>query len=265
MKVIDYHVHSTNSFDGKSSVEDMCKRAIEIGDYAICFTEHFSVDPRDVSYGVLDYEKYENEVRKAQEKFGKQLDIKMGLEIGEPHLKEYVSDLILQTSKMQLDFIIGSVHNIDGVKLRLYMQGKNKYELYYEYFQEIYKMVSVSDIDVIGHLDLMKRYAYESFGNYEFEDYREIIEKILKTAILRGIGLEINGSGYLNSVSEPFPKPEVLQLYRELGGEIITIGSDSHACETLSKNNKKMSNLLKEIGFKKVYTFDKRKKIEIKI
>lgn len=265
MKVIDYHIHSTNSFDGKSSVEEMCQKAVEIGNYEICFTEHFSVDPRDVSYGVLNYEQYRNDIKKAQKEFGKRLNIKFGLEIGEPHLEEYVDDLVFQISKMNLDFIIGSVHNINGVKLRLFMQDKEKYDVYYEYFEEIYKMVSVSNIDVIGHMDLMKRYAYEKFGNYNFEDYKEIIEKILKKAISRGIGLEINGSGYLNSVGEPYPKKEVLKLYKELGGDIVTVGSDSHNYETLSKNNKKMLELLKEIGFKYVYIFDKREKIKLDI
>ena len=126
MKVVDYHVHSNNSFDGKNSIEEMCKKAIEINLSEICFTEHFSVDPRDVSYHVLNYEKYFSEIEKAKEKFSDKIKIKCGLEIGEPHLKQYKKDLEKEMKRMNLDFIIGSIHNIDGVKLRLYMQNKNK-------------------------------------------------------------------------------------------------------------------------------------------
>ena len=265
MKIVDYHVHSTNSFDGKNTIEEMCRKAIEMGLYEICFTEHFSVDPRDVSYGILNYERYDDEIEKAKEKFSGRLHIKKGMEIGEPHLKEYKEDLIEKTEKMNLDFIIGSVHNIDGVKLRLYMKDKDKHTVYNDYFTEIYKMVSDADIDVIGHLDLIKRYAHEVYGNYIFDNHREIIEKILKLAIEKGIGLEINGSGYINSVGEPYPKAEVLKLYRELGGEIITVGSDSHNIETLAKNNLKMINLLKDMGFRYIFTYSGREKKALSI
>ena len=179
MEVVDYHVHSNNSFDGKNSIEEMCRRAIEKNLSEICFTEHFNVDPRDVSYGVLDYEKYFSEIIKAREKFSDRIRIKCGMEIGEPHLKQYQEDLVKEIENMNLDFIIGSVHNIDGIKLRLYMQNKNKYDIYYDYFSEIYEMVKSSDIDIVGHMDLMKRYAYEAHGNYTFDDYKEIIEKMI--------------------------------------------------------------------------------------
>ncbi len=264
MKIVDYHVHSTNSFDGKSSIEEMCQKALEMKLYEICFTEHYSVDSRDVSYGVLDYEKYSHEIEKVKEKFNGSLIIGKGLEIGEPHLKKCRKELDIQTKKMNLDFIIGSIHNIDGVKLRLYMKDKEKDKVYYDYFYEIYKMVSSADIDVIGHMDLMKRYAYEVYGNYDFCDYREIIGEILKIAISKGIGLEINGSGYLNSVGEPYPKIEILKLYRELGGDIITVGSDSHNIETLAKNNLKMIDILRKEGFKYISTFSSRKRSFIK-
>jgi len=227
MEVVDYHVHSNNSFDGKNSIEEMCRKAIEKNLSEICFTEHFSVDPRDVSYRVLDYEKYFSEIIKAKEKFSDRIRIKCGMEIGEPHLKQYQEDLVKEIENMNLDFIIGSVHNIDGIKLRLYMQNKNKYDIYYDYFSEIYKMVKSSDIDIVGHMDLMKRYAYEAHGNY--------------------------------------PGKKVLDLYRNLGGEVMTVGSDSHFWESLAIHNIKMINLLKETGFKYIFTYEKRKKIPLKI
>ena len=265
MKVVDYHVHSNNSFDGKNSIEEMCKKAIEINLSEICFTEHFSVDPRDISYHVLNYEKYFSEIEKAKEKFSDKIKIKCGLEIGEPHLKQYKKDLEKEMKRMNLDFRIGSIHNIDGVKLRLYMQNKNKYDIYYNYFNEIYEMVKNSDIDIVGHMDLMKRYAYEIYGNYNFNDYKEVIEKILKEVISREIGIEINGSGFFNKVGESYPSKEILVLYKNLGGEIITVGSDSHFCESLAEYNAKMIELLKEIGFKYIFTYERRKKIPLKI
>lgn len=265
MKIVDYHVHSTNSFDGKSSIEEMCRKALKIGISEICFTEHFSVDERDVSYGFLNYKKYSSEVENAKKEFRKNLIINKGLEIGEPHLTQYKKELRYQLGEMELDFIIGSVHNIDGVKLRTYMQDKSKYDVYYDYFKEVYNMVTNSDIDIVGHMDLMKRYAYEIHGNYDFQDYRKIIGDILKVVIQKGIGIEVNGSGYENKVGEPYPSKEVLLLYRKLGGEIITVGSDAHYYENLAKHNLKIINMLKEMGFKYLHVFKARKRKAIEI
>lgn len=166
---------------------------------------------------------------------------------------------------MDLDFIIGSVHNINSIKLRLTMPSKTKSKIYEDYFNEILAMVKIADIDVIGHLDLMKRYAFADYGNYEFEDYKDIIEEILTIAIKRNIGLEINTSGLRNKVNEVYPKIEILNLYKMLGGTIITIGSDSHSTDDCFSYCKQSYDLLKAYGFEKIYTFTKRCPIEHKI
>lgn len=86
------------------------------------------------------------------------------------------------------------------------MGDKNPHEVYHGYFAEVYKLVSEADIDVIAHLDLMKRYAMETKSNYQFDDFNEILEAILRKAIERGIGIEINTSGIYNvKVKEAFP------------------------------------------------------------
>lgn len=262
MYKVDYHHHSKFSFDGKDFLEDICKKAIEIDLNEICFTEHFDVDPKDVSYGVLDYKAYHECIELCKQKYGDKLNIKRGLEIGEPHLKPYLETLKSEIKKMDLDFIIGSVHNINSVKLRLTMPSKTKSKIYEDYFNEILAMVKIADIDVIGHLDLMKRYAFADYGNYEFEDYKDIIEEILTIAIKRNIGLEINTSGLRNKVNEVYPKIEILKLYKNLGGKIITIGSDSHSTDDCFNYCKQGYDLLKACGFEKIYTFTKRCPIE---
>ncbi|ETI69934.1 histidinol-phosphatase [Neobacillus vireti LMG 21834] len=87
-------------------------------------------------------------------------------------------------------------------------------------------MVSAADIDVIAHLDLMKCHGYKEYGIYRFEDYQEIIQQILKKAIERNIGIEINSSGLRAGLKQTLPSMNIIQLYKELGGEILTIGSD---------------------------------------
>ncbi|MFK4998646.1 PHP domain-containing protein [Bacillus sp. N9] len=125
-------------------------------------------------------------------KYKGKLIIKRGIEICEPHL---LKDLYSETlDPLDLDFILGSVHNINNQKLRKVLE-MGKEEAHQAYFEEVLQMVSVANIDVIAHIDLIKRYAHPTYGVYKLNDYKEIIEAILKQAIDRNIGIEINTSG----------------------------------------------------------------------
>lgn len=263
IEIVDYHLHSDISFDGKDNIANISKKAAEIGLSEICFTEHFCIDPKDVSYNYLNYDRYTKEIMETREHLHNKIKIGKGLEIGEPYiLREELNKII---DNMDLDFIIGSVHNIGHQKLRLYIKDKQKKEIYNTYFLYVYEVAKHANIDVIGHMDLMKRYAYEEFGNYDFNDYKEIIGDILKCAIKRNIGIEINTSGLRDKVKELYPSVEVIKLYRELGGEIITIGSDSHSCDNLSSNYSQVVKILNYIGFKYIYKYNKRVMSGIKI
>jgi len=229
IEFIDYHLHSTNSFDGKDKLIDICKNAIKLKLDEICFTEHFSINPNDPSFNYLDFEKYSDEIEECRNSFGDIIAIKKGLEIGEPHIRRDGIDYYLKDK--DIDFIIGAVHNIGDLKLRRYMQDREKEQIYMDYFKEVYSTVRYGDIDILGHLDLMKRYAFGYYGNYDFDNHKLSIGDILKEAIKRNIGIELNTSGMRSDVKEIFPSIHVLKLYRELGGEIVTVGSDSHSTD----------------------------------
>ena len=133
------------------------------------------------------------------------------------------------------------------------MQEKKKAEVYATYFNEVLSMVQTARIDVVGHLDLMKRYAFSLFGNYSFADYENVLTQILQCVISRGIGIEINTSGWRNAVQEPYPSREVLQLYKRLGGIYITIGSDAHTAEHLATDFLRAQEILRQCGFTEIY------------
>lgn len=257
MYFTEYHHHTDNSFDSTSQMKDVCQQAIKKGIAEICFTEHFSVNPKAPTYGHMDFKRYFSQIEEYRGLFGSQLTIKVGIELCEPHLMK--EDYQEALADLKLDFILGSVHNIKEEKLRTFMINKTKEEIYQGYFEEVYELVSHADIDVIAHLDLIKRYATESVGNYNFDKYKAIIEKILLKAIERDIGIEINTSGLSKSgLTETFPSMAVLRLYRSLGGEILTIGSDSHHSKTVGFNQEVALEMAKEAGFDKVYVFKKR-------
>ncbi|KGM44568.1 histidinol-phosphatase HisJ family protein [Neobacillus niacini] len=262
MYLMDYHHHTNHSFDSTASMVEVCKRAIENGIIEICFTEHFSVNPLAPTYGHMVFEKYLDEIRACQEQFNSQLTIKAGIELCEPHLLKNQYDEILQP--LNLDFILGSVHNLNNQKLRLALKEDHP-TAYKRYFNELYQMVSTADIDIIAHFDLMKRYAYKEHGLYVFQEHREKFEQILKKAIDRNIGMEINTSGLRTGLKQTLPSIEIIQLYKELGGEILTIGSDSHTVEDVGANIAAAYELAKHCGFHYIYKFEKRQPIPVKI
>lgn len=263
MHYIDYHLHSLHSFDGKSTLSDICSSAVTKGIKEICFTEHFSVDPEVPTYGHLNFDSYYSEITMCKNKYSKDLLIKKGLEICEPHLNS--ENLSSTLKNKDLDFLIGSVHNINKMKLRNYMKNKNNLQAYRGYFEEVYHCVSCGDMDILGHTDLLKRYAYKDLGNYEFSQFQDCTTQILQKLIEKNIGIEVNTSGLRSDVNEAFPSIHILKLYKNLGGEIITIGSDSHSKELVGEGFELAVDMLKSCDFKYVFTFEKRKPNALKI
>ncbi len=258
MYLIDYHIHSNNSFDSEAKVDEICKVAIENGINEICFTEHYSTKREVKSYGFLDINKYIDEINHCKTTYKDKLIIKIGLELCEPFedeegLREFID-------RYPFDFILGSVHNFDGdTGLFTYSNKNTKEESYSRYFKEV-DFVSTSPlINIVAHLDLMKRYAFKKHGNYNVEDYKEEIENVLKNIIKRGKGIEVNTSSLRSNILETMPNNDILTMYYNLGGEIITVGSDSHKAEDVGAGILETYKILKDIGFKYVYTFEKRK------
>lgn len=259
MKLVDQHTHSNFSFDGKVNAEAQCEQACALGLAGLTLTEHFSVDPRDVSFGFLRKGDYQTELKRLQNKYAGTLRLGIGLEVGEPHLVPYQKILAQELASLPLDFVIGSVHNIDGKKLRLFMQGKSNHEFYTAYFQEVLQMAKTADFDVLGHLDLAKRYGTASLGHYIWEEQEPVIHAILVTIIERGKGIEINTSGWDEDANEPYPSAKILRLYHELGGQIITLGSDAHHTKNLARHFERACKLLQDIGFAGWTLYEKRK------
>lgn len=256
MYLMDYHHHSNHSYDSKADMKEICKSAIEKGVREICFTEHYSVNPRVPTYGHMEFDSYFKDIEQCRSLFGSELTIKAGIELCEPH--ERKAEFKAALDSLPLDFIMGSVHNIQSTKLSAVIKahGERANELY---FQELYKMVSEADIDVIAHLDLIKRYTHRDLNEiYDFNKYRESIAKILSKAIERGIGIEINTSGLRTSMRKTMPGKEILSLYKELGGKILTIGSDSHKADDTGSHIAEAYELAKQCGFTEIYTFTRR-------
>lgn len=263
----DFHIHSDFSMDCKYLMEEMVKASIDKNMKSVCFTDHIDYevgkDKIDIDFRTQDYFR---KVKKVKYKHLKDIDVFAGVEIGmQPYLANRYNKLI---NNNPFDFVIMSIHAIDGTDIYFdnFTYGKSPIDAIIEYYEYMYQcLLSFENFDIIGHIDYIDRYFENSSMVPDFSEYSFIVEDILKLIIEKGKGIELNTAGKRYGLDYYHPKIDILQLYKNLGGEIITIGSDAHSPEHIGYDYKLAEKLLKEIGFKYIYIFKERKKYPIHI
>ena len=262
----DVHMHCGFSNDSESRPEDRVESAIAKGLSVICFTDHYDKDNLDWGdEAIFDVESYFQKMIELQEEYRDQIDIRIGAEIGmQPYLAEYYQDFMAQHP---FDFVIGSVHSVLEHDVALdFFQKHSDPEGYKIYFEEMLQDVQkIKSYDVLGHLDYIVRYSNQGSKGFDLNDYMDIIEEILKQVIAHGKGIEMNMSGLKYGLGAPHPQPEIIKRYRELGGEIITVGADGHIPEHIAYDYHLADDILKSCGFKYYTEFKGRKPLFVKI
>lgn len=259
MNLWDAHMHTHHSGDSEAPMEEMVKSAISLGLNGICFTEHLDFDyPNDPNLFLLDCDSYYQEFLSVSEQFKEQLPLHFGIEVG---LQEHVVEQNNQiTSSYPFDYVIGSIHLCKGedVYYPSFFEGKTQKEYLNEYFEATLSNIKTAvDFDVLGHLDYILRYSPNH--EYLYKDYSDIIDEILRNLISSGKGLEVNSGGLAKGLLEPHPIIDVLRRYKELGGEIITTGSDAHSAPRVAYDFHRLYEILKACNFKYYTVFEKRK------
>lgn len=269
----DMHMHSHFSTDSEACPHDMAEAAIKKGLRTICFTDHFDKDDLEwVEEGIFDVDAYFKELSKLQKEYEGRLKIEIGVELGlRTYLKEYYEIL---TGRYPFDFIIGSVHNAPYKKdaagkdiftdpaAEKMFQGRSDKEAYRLMMETTLENVRCMDcFDTLGHLDYMIRYGKNRERDYSYMDLADLIDEILKILIQREKGLEVNSAGLKYGLPYPHPHPDVLKRYKELGGEIITIGADAHKPEHVAYDFAQTAEILKSCGFKFYTEFCERKPV----
>lgn len=269
----DYHVHTEFSDDSVYPMEQVVRDAIARGMDEICFTDH-------VDYGIkqdwdcgkpilyrgeeplanVDYPVYIARIKELQEIYREKIRIRIGIEFGmQVHTIPSYRALF---QKYPFDFVILSVHQVDDREFwtQDFQRGKSQKEYNEKYYEEMLNVIrKYRDYSVLGHMDLIAR--YDEKGEYPFEKVKPVISEILRTVISDGRGIEFNTSYHRYGLKNTTPSVNILKLYRELGGEIITIGSDSHKAEHLGAYIKEAGHLLKELGFQYFCTYEKQQPI----
>ncbi len=260
----DCHLHSSFSGDSDTPMEEMILSGISRGLRTMCFTEHHDIDYPDSpkesgSIFLLNTDSYLYDLIRLKEKYQNQISLLFGVELGLQ--SEILREIAVYAKSYEFDFIIGSSHICHGKDpyYPSFYEGRSEEEAYREYFTSILENVKkFSNFDVYGHLDYVVRYGPNKDRDYTYDKYRDILDKILETLLENGKGLELNTGGIKSGMKEFHPCTDILKRYRELGGEIVTLGSDAHDAAHVTDAFDRAAEVLLSCGFRYYTVFERR-------
>ncbi|NLA77608.1 MAG: histidinol-phosphatase HisJ family protein [Clostridiales bacterium] len=266
-RITDTHVHTDNSPDGNHSAMLLCETAENTGIRAIAFCDHCDVD-------VFYKDNYDRrvtqayfEVARARSAFLGKLLVLEGIELGEPAYEPELSEKII--SSQEYDFVIGSLHNLRGREDFYYMtsfEGVDIDALVREYFDELLIMTQWGKFDTIAHITYPFRYFYKVAGvTVDIQKYKKQTDELFSLLAEKDIALEINTAGLRQPINKTSPELDSVKRFKQLGGRMITVGSDAHYAEHLGAGIETGMDMALEAGFKAVTIFQKRVPLEIPI
>lgn len=248
----DYHIHSHFSDDSQANIYAICDQALAAGLTEIAITDHDdrTWPKKDPSFVLADVDAYFRALTNIRDTYKDKLSLRIGLEIGFNHVR--MPDYMALLKNYPFDFILGSAHEVRGVQVHLpsYFIGRSVNQAYTDYYDNLRDFILRYDCyDMIGHLNLLRRYHPQALPADGSEPGSRALENLLRTLVQVGKGLEVNTSTYA-SLGQPLPGPDILRLYRHLGGTHLTIGSDAHRAKDVGSGIGSAHLLLSKIGFR---------------
>ena len=257
MFLCDYHIHTKYSFDGDpaASVRSICLAAIEKGLTDIAITDHFEVNSEPEGLG----EEYDSraaylDVMQAKEEFAGRLNVTYGIELGQATQYPEITKKFL--SEHPLEFVLASLHNLRGRRDFYYMDFKTISEeetdaLYTEYLSELTEIINTfgDRIDSIGHITYPYRYDARAGKVIDCSKHNDELSRVFSLLISKDIAIELNMSTHTKGYGFTMPHNDVLALYRECGGRLITLGNDAHSPTMVGASIPLAVEIVKEYGF----------------
>lgn len=262
MYFVDYHMHSHFSEDSKEPISEICKKAVEIGLDEIAITDHMEIFKNKPYTYIINVEGLFEELAYYKRKYEGKLIIRQGIEIGQPFLNPEETNKFYKNYKP--DFMLCSLHSYGDTFGDITAEDFSNidcYEFYGKYLDNLIHMSKECDYDTLGHLTYPLRYMLRDHNiRLDLSAFYPKFKELFEVVVDRKKGIEVNTSGF-KILGEPLPNLDIVKLYRECGGEILTIGSDSHNKDGLGYKIKDTYSNLKEIGFTHITTFDQREPI----
>lgn len=263
--MLDYHVHTTQSVDCDTPILDSCAAAVAARVTEIAFTDHIEHEPADLSYGFFDCDQYMRDLAEARARYDGQLVILSGAEVDfntriSPAVERFLDS-------HEFDFVIGSIHYGEAGEIIFpsYFSTRSYDAVFRAYLEQIHAAVETGWFDTIGHIDLPKRYAPRCSGAYAPLDYVDELRAIFRTMIDQGISFEINTSGLRQPPKSSMPSAQVVALYVQEGGRLITMGSDSHVPSTIGAGFERTFAMLELCGIHEISSFRARQRRQVPI
>ena len=277
----DSHMHTHFSTDSEAPMEEMIVSAIQKGLTNICFTDHQDFDYPDMpdlpeGAFMLDVDSYRKEWNSLRDRYeGEKVSLpdgttapfhlRFGVECG---MQKCCADKNSQlVSAHPFDFVIASQHlcgGMDAYYPEFHQLYPDTAAIFHQYLEETYENIQAfPNFDSLGHLDYMIRYCTSIGQTYDMKNEEEIIRAILEYLIKKDKALEVNSASYRKGMSEPNPRREVLSIYKEMGGKLLTIGSDAHNPHDIAADFNRVSDLLTSIGFQEYVLYEKHTPVSL--
>lgn len=258
----DFHLHSRHSSDADGSPSEMADAAQRAGLTGVAFTEHVEWWPTDEACGYLQPQPYYAEMAALRARQAETLQLRIGLELGNPHTFAAEARALLDLAPW--DYVLGSLHwpqGVPGWEPVAFAEGLEV--AYRRYFQGLVSLAEKGVYDVLAHLDLVRRDSWNICRQVlPVEPYAPLIRKTLRAVVERGKGLEINTSALAAGLPEPCPGLTILRWYRELGGEILVLGSDAHHPAAVGQYFDQAQALAVAAGFERLACFQGRRVVD---
>ena len=226
----------TSRHDSDVPIDEYARQAVERGIAELAITDHVDFRPGAPAYSYSTFEQRERQVREAAERWAPQgVAIRFGTEL--TYERDFDDDIRAHIRRHAYDFIIGSVHiGADspftaGPRRRPGSPGRSLAEIVEPYYVEVEAAARSGLFDTLGHIDFVKRFLAPHVTAADLATAPELLDPILRALVDSGTALEINTSGLRQPPGESYPSPATVARFRELGGERITIGTDSHRAE----------------------------------
>jgi histidinol-phosphatase (PHP family) len=261
--ISDSHLHTSFSTDSDAAPEEVIRAAIRAGMTNLCITDHYDPDYPTGEF-MIDPDSYWKEMDRLRGKYRERIRLRIGIEIG--LLPDHHDQILRIAESEPFDYVIGSVHVMDGLDpyYRDQFKGTDD-EMYRRYFEVMLEdLRNTEGYQALGHLDYVVRYGYGKDADYSYDRFRDVIDPVLREIVDRGIALEVNTAGLTKGMAWPNPHPDVIRRYLQLGGTMITLGSDAHDARVGAEFDRVLP-MLRKLGVKEITEFHGKKPVFVKM